>query len=163
MLDILLHMDINGLQAFLDTGSLPEAIALVENFRLSIVELKTTIEQNLADLRCGVKSVDWADWQPGGEMDNLLNGAKERIAQSQNVIYSAKAWVEEKICAFESIQTPSLSWEDPSREEYDNLRKLRRKLHDCSMSLLDLLEPLIGANNVLSDELKRKGLLDPEL
>ena len=96
-------------------------------------------------------------------MDNLLNGAKDRIAQSQNVIYSAKAWVEEKICAVESIQIPSLSLEDPSREEYDNLRKLRRKLHDCSMSLLDLLEPLIGANNVLSDELKRKGLLDPEL
>ena len=147
-------MDINGLMALIDTGSLPEAIALVENFRLSIVELKTTIEQNLADLRCGVKSVDWADWQPGGEMDNLLNGAKERIAQSQNVIYSAKAWVEEKICAFESIQIPSLSWEDPSREEYDNLRKLRRKLHDCSMSLLDLLEPLISANGVLFNELK---------
>ena len=87
-------------------------------------------------------------------MDNLLNGAKERIVQSQNVIYSAKAWVEEKIYAVESIQIPTLSWEDPIREEYDNLRKLRRKLHDCSMSLLDLLEPLIGANDVLFDELK---------
>jgi hypothetical protein len=154
-------MDINELQALIDAGSLPEAIALVENFRLSIVELTATIEQNLADMRCGVKSVDWAAWKQGGEMDNLLNGAKDRIAQSQNVIYSAKAWVEEKIDAFEGIQTPSLSLEDPRREEYDKLRELRRKLHDCSMSLLDLMEPLIGANNVLFDELKRKGLLDP--
>lgn len=67
--------------------------------------------------------------EAGGEMDNLLNGAKERIAQSQNIIYSVKAGVEDKIYDFEGTQIPSLSLEDPNREEYDKLRQLRRKLY----------------------------------
>jgi hypothetical protein len=114
-------MDINDLQTLIDAGSLHDAISLVENLRLSGIEMRLTVEQKLADTRRDINSVDW---HSGGEMDNLLKQANNRCEQSTDAISVAQETIRCRLDTLEDLHAQSIGSGRPKQEEYYKLGKL---------------------------------------
>ena len=146
-------MNINDLQTLLYAGKLLDAIELVENLRLSSVELQATIEQKLADTRRDIKSVDW---HSEGEMDSLLKEANNRISQNQPILDALKDEIRLRLDNLDDAGIRKSMLEDPKRKEYYQLEDLSRTLDNCYLAHVRLLNPLIGARSVFLDEQLRQ-------
>ena len=147
------NMDVNDLQALIDTGKLQEAIILVEQLRLSSIEMRLTVEQKLADTRRDIRSVDW---NSGGEMDNLLKQAYSRSEQSTDAISIVQNTIRAQLDTLEDLHAQSFGANRPKQDEYYKLGELYRTLDDCYLVHVELLNPLIGARSVFLDEQMRQ-------
>jgi hypothetical protein len=127
------RMDFSTLQTLIDRGSVAEAISLVENLRWEGIELRATVEQKLADTRRDIRSVDW---KAQGEMDNLLERARERIDAVGISLRTALDEVRLQLERREDFDL-KIDW-------FRQLGILHQKLEDCYLVHVELLHPLIG-------------------
>jgi hypothetical protein len=146
-------MDINDLQTLIEAGSIEEAISLVENLRLSGIEMRLTVEQKLADTRRDINSVDW---HSEGEMDNLLKQANNLCEQSTDAISIAQNTIRSRLDPLEDLHAQNFGAERSKQDEYYKLSKLYQTLEACYLVHVQLLNPLIGARSVFLDEQLRQ-------
>lgn len=149
-------MEIDNLQAWIDSGLLLDATALAESWRSSCVEMRDLVEQKLADTRRDIYSVDWV-----AEMPNLLTAARVRVSRSYDTISVARASIRPQLDEFEVLYCPQFTCLLPQYEaEFYLLKKLDRALANCYLAHVELHNPLIGARSVWLDEQIRQGCFD---
>jgi hypothetical protein len=149
-------MDIDNLQAWIDSGSLLDATVLAESWRSSCVEMQDLVKQKLADTRRDIYSVDWVE-----EMPNLLTAARSRVSRSCRAIAAARDSIQPQLDELEVLYRPQFTCLLPQYEaKFYHLRNLDRALANCYLAHVELHNPLIGARSVWLDEQIRQGCLD---